>query len=110
MVSLISKIWFIIILKKVDILDLIFISCVNIYYVYFRKKTELILSCVMCYYCIVNNRGIVAFMNSSLYSCETYKQVKEMVILHLFIEHHYKYIVSIIRERYVLTLHLSTAN
>ena len=40
MVSLISKIWFIIIiLKKVDILDLIFISCVNIYYVYFRKKT-----------------------------------------------------------------------
>ena len=33
-----------------------------------------------------------------------------MVILHLFIEHHYKYIVSIIRERHVLTLHLSTAN
>ena len=49
-------------------------------------------------------------MNSSLYSCETYKQEKEMVILHLFIEHHYKYIVSIIRERHVLTLHLSTAN
>ena len=49
-------------------------------------------------------------MNSFLYSCETYKQVKEMVILHLFIEHHYKYIVSIIRERHVLTLHLSTAN
>ena len=34
MVSLISNIWFIIILKKVDILDLIFISCVNIYYIY----------------------------------------------------------------------------
>ena len=33
-----------------------------------------------------------------------------MVILHLFIEHHYKYIVSIIRERHVLALHLSTAN
>ena len=33
-----------------------------------------------------------------------------MVILHLFIEHHYKSIVSIIRERHVLTLHLSTAN
>ena len=60
--------------------------------------------------CIVNNRGIIAFMNSSLYSCEMYKQVKEMVILHLFIEHHYKYIVSIIRERHVLTLHLSMAN
>ena len=40
MVSLISKIWFVINLKKVDILlDLIIISCVNIYYVYFRKKT-----------------------------------------------------------------------
>ena len=64
----------------------------------------------MCSYCIVNNHGIVVFMNSSLYSCETYKQVKEMVILHLFIEHHYKYIVLSIRERHVLTLHLSTAN
>ena len=62
------------------------------------------------YYCIVNNRSIVAFINSSLFSYETYRQVKEMVILHLFIEHHYKYIVSIIRERHVLTLHLSTAN
>ena len=73
-------------------------------------KFELILSCVTHYYCIVNNRGIVAFINSSLYSCEMYKQVKEMVILHLFIEHHYKYIVLSIRERHVLTLHLSTAN
>ena len=33
-----------------------------------------------------------------------------MVILHLFIDYHYKSIVSIIRERHVLTLHLSTAN
>ena len=60
--------------------------------------------------CIVIACIIVVFMNSSLYSCEMYKQVKEMVILHLFIEHHYKYIVSIIRERHVLTLHLSTAD
>ena len=60
--------------------------------------------------CIVNIRVIIAFMNSSLYSCETYRQVKEMVILHPFIEHHYKSIASIIRERHVLTLHLSTAN
>ena len=60
--------------------------------------------------CIVNIRVIIAFMNSSLYSCETYGQVKEMVILHLFIEHHYKSIVSIIRERHILTLHLSTGN
>ena len=33
-----------------------------------------------------------------------------MVILHLFIDYHYKSIVSIIRKRHVLTLHLSTAN
>ena len=33
-----------------------------------------------------------------------------MVILCLFIDYHYKSIVSIIRERHVLTLHLSTAN
>ena len=64
----------------------------------------------MRYYCIVNNRGIVAFINSSLYSCETYKQVKEMVILHLFLEHHCRYIVSIIRGGRVLALHLSAAN
>ena len=35
---------------------------------------------------------------------------KKWVILHLFIEHHYKSIVAIIRERHILTLHLSTAN
>ena len=59
------------------------------------------LSCLSCALlkCIVNIRVIIAFMNSSLYSCETYRQVKEMVILHLFIEHHYKSIVSIIREK-----------
>ena len=49
---------------------------------------------------------IIAFINSSLYSCETYRQIKEMVILHLFIEHQYKYIVLSIRERHVLTLHV----
>ena len=59
---------------------------------------------------IIVLRVINVFIVSSLYSCETYKQVEEMVILHLFIEHHYKSIVSIIRERHVLTLHLSPAN
>ena len=38
----------------------------------------------------------------------SHKQVEEMDIL--FIDYHYKSIVSIIRERHVLTLHLSTAN
>ena len=33
-----------------------------------------------------------------------------MVTLNLFIESHYKYIVLSIRERHILTLHLSTAN
>ena len=61
-------------------------------------------------YCIVYVRIINVFIASSLYSCKSYKQVEEMVILHLFIEHHYKSIVSIIRERHVLTLHLSTVN
>ena len=45
-----------------------------------------------------------------MYSCVTYRQVKEMVTLNLFIESHYKYIVSIIRVKHILTLHLSTAN
>ena len=40
----------------------------------------------------------------------SHKQDEEMDILNLFIEYHYKSIVSIIRERHVLTLHLSTAN
>ena len=51
-----------------------------------------------------------AFINSSLYSYVTYTQVKEMVNLNLFIDSHYKYIVSIIRVKLILTLHLSTAN
>ena len=69
------------------------------------------LSCFLSrYYCIVNNRVIVAFINSSLYSYETYTQVKEMDNLNLFIDYHYKYIVSIIRVKHILTLHLSTAN
>ena len=45
-----------------------------------------------------------------LLSLWSYKQVEEMVILHLFTDYHYKSIVSTIRERHVLTLHLSTAN
>ena len=40
----------------------------------------------------------------------TYTQVKGMVNLNLCIKHHYKYIVSIIRVKFILTLHLSTAN
>ena len=64
----------------------------------------------MCYYYIVNVHIINVFIVSSLYSCKSYKQVEEMDILHLFIDYHYKSIVSIIRERHVLTLHLSTAN
>ena len=39
-----------------------------------------------------------------------YTQVKEMVNLNLFIDSHYKYIVSIIRVKLILTLHLSTVN
>ena len=39
-----------------------------------------------------------------------YTQVKEMDNLNLFIDSHYKYIVSIIRVKHILTLHLSTAN
>ena len=70
---------------------------------------ELIL-CLSHYYCIVNTHVIIAFINSSLYSYVMYTQVKEMVNLNLFIEHHYKYIVSIIRVKLILTLHLSTAN
>ena len=73
-------------------------------------KFELLFIKLRVIKCIVNIRIVNAFIHSSLYSCETYRQVKEMVILHLFIEHHYKSIVSIIRERHVLTLHLSTAN
>ena len=53
---------------------------------------------------------IIAFINSSLYSYEMYTQVKEMDNLNLFIDSHYKYIVSIIRVKLILTLHLSTAN
>ena len=66
----------------------------------------------LCHIIIVllNTHVIIAFINISLYSCVTYRQVKEMVTLHLFIESHYKYIVLSIRERHILTLHLSTAN
>ena len=64
----------------------------------------------MHYYCIVNVHIINVFINSSLCSCMSHKQVEEMDNLDLFIDYHYKSIVSIIRERHVLTLHLSTAN
>ena len=64
---------------------------------------ELIFGVVVC--CV-----IIAFINSSLYSYEAYTQVKEMDNLNLFIDSHYKYIVSIIRVKHILTLHLSTAN
>ena len=37
-------------------------------------------------------------------------QEKEIDELNLFVEHYLKYIVSIIWQRYVLTLHLSHAN
>ena len=67
-------------------------------------------TCVTRYYCIVNVCVIVAFINSSLYSSTSHKQDKEMDNLNLFIDYHYKYIVSIIRVKLILTLHLSTAN
>ena len=60
--------------------------------------------------CIVNICIIIVFMNSSLYSYEMYTQVKEMDNLNLFIDSHYKYIVSIIKVKHILTLHLSAAN
>ena len=66
--------------------------------------------CFSRYYCIVTTRVIIAFINSSLYSYVKYRQVKEMDNLNLFIDSHYKYIVSIIRVKHILTLHLSTAN
>ena len=62
------------------------------------------------YYCIVNVRGIKVFMNSSLCSCMSHKQDKEMDNLNLFIDYHYKSIVSIIRVKHILTFQLSTAN
>ena len=40
----------------------------------------------------------------------SYKQDKRMDKLNLFIDYHYKSIVSVIRARHVLTLHLSHAN
>ena len=42
--------------------------------------------CFSCCYCIVNTHIIIAFINSSLCSCVTYRQVREMVTLYLFIE------------------------
>ena len=65
---------------------------------------------VICIYCIYSFHVITPLINSLLYSCVTYRQVKEMVNLNLFIDSHYKYIVSIIRVKHILTLHLSTAN
>ena len=70
---------------------------------------ELIL-CLLPYYCIYSSHVITPLINSSLYSCVMYRQVKGMVTLNLFIESHYKYIVSIITVKHILTLHLSTSN
>ena len=64
----------------------------------------------LCIYCIYSSHVITPLVNSSLYSFVTYRQVKEMVNLNLFIDSHYIYIVSIIRVKHILTLHLSTAN
>ena len=48
-------------------------------------ESELIL-CLSHYYCIYSSHIITPLINSSLYSCVTYRQVKEMVALNLFIE------------------------
>ena len=64
----------------------------------------------LLYLCIYSSHIITPLVNSSMYSSVTHRQVKGMVKLNLFIEHHYKYMISIIRERHILTLHLSTAN
>ena len=72
--------------------------------------TPWIVTCLRIINCIVNNRIINVFMNSSLYSCEMYRQVEEMDNLNLFIDYHYKSIASIIRVKHILTPHLSTAN
>ena len=64
----------------------------------------------VCIYCVYSSHVITPLVNSLLYSYVMYRQVKEMVTLNLFIESHYKYIVSIIRVKHILTLHLSTAN
>ena len=70
--------------------------------------TEMILVFIVSVVIDVSNaRGIIVILISS---CMSHKQVEEMDILNLFIDYHYKSIVSIIRERHVLTLHLSTAN
>ena len=53
---------------------------------------------------------ISPLINGSLYSYVTHRQVERMDTLNLFIESHYKYIVSIIRVKHIVTLHLSTAN
>ena len=73
-------------------------------------SAELILCCLSRYYCIVDNRVIIAFVNSSLYSCDTYRQVKEMVTLHLFVESPLQIHCIKHQRRHILTLHLSTAN
>ena len=46
---------------------------------------ELIL-CLSRFYCIYSSHVITPLINSLLYSCVTYRQVKEMVTLNLFIE------------------------
>ena len=71
---------------------------------------EMIRQLYLLYLCIYSSHIITPLISSSLYSSVLHRQVKGMVTLNLFIEHHYKYIVSIIRVKHILTHHLSTAN
>ena len=64
----------------------------------------------LLYLCIYTSHVITPLVNSSMYSYVMHRQVKGMVTLNLFIESHWKYIVSIIRVKHILTFHLSTAN
>ena len=62
---------------------------------------------------VANTANVITYKSKSsrwTFSIMIYTQVKEMDNLNLFIDSHYKYIVSIIRVKLILTLHLSTAN
>ena len=84
----------------------------NHYYLKFMKLLFLYTySWIVTRYCTWSTfRVINVFIDSSLYSCMSHKQDKEMDNLNLFIDYHYKSIVSIIRVKHIITLHLSTAN
>ena len=66
---------------------------------------------------LINQRGIILFWFDIVFSRYCWSsfmnsriKVERMVILNLFIDYHYKSIVSTIRAKHVLTLHLSTAS